>query len=1682
MQGSINLAVPVGELAPVGVIADVVIDGSVTSPQAAGSVQVVDETGLLAEGELVASLEGANLNLAGDGITLSAQADTTSFTSDVDLRAFDLSELVPQLASPRVSGNLQVQQTWGDMLVVDGNVRVETPQSEVVVALEPTASGYTITSQVDVNTADVTVADLRGRVQGDLQLTPRSLTGDAVLSAPLTGELTVRELGMAASDWFFDGQVTAAGTVRDPSANLNLTGLGSASGQLTGSVDVRGVRLQSTVAINDVAGEAVVSDLQLAISPDLQLTDARGNVSFGEYQLNLADVSPSELQLTGDGVLAGWQSLVNIQDQTLSVQGDVSTITDAASGQVDVQVSAQADNWLTGTLTNVAASGVELGDVNVLGTGGLGGQVAIQGENIDAGVSLSDLSWQVERLVLSLPADLTARVQGQGQAADADLTASLAGELAGDAFDIPLTATYQQGDARVTIAATSLFGGELDVDLNLSGGTLDGNLNLTDVTLAGASINASGDVAGSLTSPEAVLSLDVLQGENQLTGEASFVGGVLELDSELASALLDEPLRLSGQVLPEVDLQASQTGETLQVRVDSRRISSQGELSLELAGVVLELTGSPSAASSLELHADASNLAPGLAFQTRLPQTLDGIDSLTLIGLDSTAGAIRIDIANRTVDFDELSWQAAEDLAALPASVSVTGSVQQTEDGFSGQLTGEYRPGGLLALPENAGAEDATSDLTQPVETTPAGEVVETEALETPVQPLPQPTQQALPWLADLEQVPFVLNLDGQQLSLSVPSELGDVRADVNLSPLSLSLQGDVTLAEGRAQVDVRYTQTEGPAGSIVLEQVPLLVSTPQPDEDEGDIAPGTTSTPPVAPAGLVTSLAVSSTINLQPNGLDVRGNVQIFEGQVGLQASVGWSRLIPAGLSATYFPASGDALNAELLLDGFNPQVVPQVAARVPNLTAPLSGAVSVRNNVLLGQLVSPRLAVFDSSLPLTLELSGTLDAPVVQGNFGANRLTASVTAGQLTGRLNLAQFPLHSLAEAVIGDLELDARTTAAIRFGLPLADAANGLVVDVATERVRFLQAGEVVSTGDVSLVYEDGALTIRRARFDSVGGDDIDPIRGFWEAQGNVTPEVLDVQLVAQDADFTPILQLLPNLAALELDVRGSLALITSGSLADPTVSLTSPLVTIGLGDSVYRVEDTDVSIVNSTLDARSRIEAGAPLAGSLVIVGDGNLTEDVTVQLTGDLELPPLGLIDDIDITVVPTQADVPVTGSVRFDNPLNVTGTLAPVSLELRGQNLDINAPAFTLASSITDITVDINQMTRADLDPPSDPAGQVVYVVSGQIFTEQAQLETAPADPDAPPPNRADNPPTPNPFLEQVIFDDLRILAPQRVNFQQNVITAEARIDLTLAGTAAEPTLSGRAETIRGNVRFSGRDFSLSEAAAIFEPSRGALPRLNVDAQTTYQKQDVLSGNAEDVIIEPRGSSFIVFLAIDGELNQTDAGIPSLQLEPTLTSNAQVLVNDVERPLTDQEIITLLTLGRLELSGDVFDAGGLAGSVANTALDTAVDTFILSQLQSALSEALDVDLFEIRTSSVSSLVAGDDDPFGVSVRLGTYISDNLFASFRVGSFDDPDQAFALSNEFSLRYDFSPFFVEFTGGVNFPSDPTLSPVPVFDVTFNYAVNRALSVQTGLGYTSEGTVTDVSLRFGVDYRF
>jgi hypothetical protein len=353
------------------------------------------------------------------------------------------------------------------------------------------------------------------------------------------------------------------------------------------------------------------------------------------------------------------------------------------------------------------------------------------------------------------------------------------------------------------------------------------------------------------------------------------------------------------------------------------------------------------------------------------------------------------------------------------------------------------------------------------------------------------------------------------------------------------------------------------------------------------------------------------------------------------------------------------------------------------------------------------------------------------------------------------------------------------------------------------------------------------------------------------------------------------------------------------------------------------------------------------------------------------------------------------------------------------------------------------------------------------------------------------------NPLLERVHFDGLHIQAPQQLVFRESLGNLELSADLVLTGTAAEPLLAGSARLVRGGLRFSGRDFTVQDAEALFAPARGRYPVIRARAETSFDKSRVLSAEARELVsfAAPReGHSFRVLLDLYGEFVEAAPGVQRLHLEPTLSSDA--LIEDRRgggvRPLQDEEIVTLLTLGRLELGADVRQA--LRGeAVAQTALDTAIDLYLLAELQQALAEVLGVDVLEIRAGALSGLLEAGESDFSVSVRVGTYLADEVFASFSLGRFQYAPELYALGGGFNLRYDLSPLELSLSGGLGLPRGSSagrglgaqLVPVPEFNLGLSYGVSPLVKLGAGLdlrGGAGNDLASSVGVRFGLDFRW
>ena len=405
--------------------------------------------------------------------------------------------------------------------------------------------------------------------------------------------------------------------------------------------------------------------------------------------------------------------------------------------------------------------------------------------------------------------------------------------------------------------------------------------------------------------------------------------------------------------------------------------------------------------------------------------------------------------------------------------------------------------------------------------------------------------------------------------------------------------------------------------------------------------------------------------------------------------------------------------------------------------------------------------------------------------------------------------------------------------------------------------------------------------------------------------------------------------------------------------------------------------------------------------------------------------------------------------------------------MRARGEGLALRAPALLLDRSVSDVDL------RLRYDE--------LFHLSGRVEAREGRFALG-IRPRSAPGATSDGP---GEALSRLAFDDVALVG-RRLAFSESFGNAEFDAELRLGGTAATPRLSGAATAQRGTFRFSGRDFELRRGVARFEPSRGAFPTLDVEAVATFDKRDVLASAAAGVSFEqPPGPSFEVLLSFEAEVLPTpgEARPFRLDLDPVLTSDALVSVPAGEglspgtRPLTEPELLSLVTLGRLDLSGDLA-RGGVAGGVAASALDSAVDLLILSELQDALSEALGLDLVEIRTSTLSSVLAGDDDPFGVSLRLGGYVGEGLFASFEVGRFAGGDGDDALSNTLALTYQLGPVAFDLSTRLAFADSVDLTPIPTLSAALRYQLTPFLAVETGASLSTP----ESRARFGVTLRW
>lgn len=1634
--------------APLRVGVDAAVAGQLLAPTLSGTTSLAGAA--VAAGEVTYGPGGLHVTLEGPAISAHAAVNGQAPTIEVHVRDLPAGDWLPQAPSSDVSFSARWTGSGlsvSDLIFRAGSSTV-TGGATLRLAQGGDQAGPTLSAALDTD-LDLSDLDLGtallGRVRGPLIIDSAQLAdmSTANLIANLVAlNVTTPTLGGSVS-----GNLTIGGNLADPRVSAQLHGDGAIHGSLR--VDAR-PQAQHYLLSSTLGFGQVVTDLRVDLTE--ATAHASGTVRVGESVLLIRDdpAAPgpggngADLLITGAGGFAGLTGRVASDLSSAVLTADLAGLHDSVAGLLRVEVrsrpvttdGATADYaWLRGHAEGVAIAGVQLGELE-LHSSEIGAPLTVAGAALNATLDPLTLQWQLLIGELALTAGsepLLASLKAEGQGLSADVT----GTLFGPEVALAIAGSIN-GDVNLALTGTA-YGGVLDVTGSRSGTSRawDGGGTYAGGQLAGLTLNAEATLLGVDLLPQVVMSTRATAdgGEQpfQVSGTASFGPGGLTLDQLAQGGPLDEGLRVQGRLMPEGDLTLSSLKLTPGVSLTPATAEAATTSQVRLAPLATpggRTTHRLTATGGLELE-----VGPLKVELSATPQAPLGPPTGELLGdLSATpTGAPRLKVSLLGVPALAASADlSAADFPDLLARISSGSVIVYGEEGITGRVslhparaTAELHDV-TLALP---GVSAGLSGTLGPAHTNLRGSLT---------------LDADLPALERVEAYTFPLYVSGDDSrwefsSVGPHGELTAIYdASVTGTP-ALTLEADLTLNEGSV------------AGKLSLESGSLVGTL-----SASDVRLYTPATGPVT-LGWDTTVADGRVGGTAAVGTDA--------GRLTLNGSWGLKGLLPDAIAGT--AEAGGRIEARLR--SFDVAQLPVVQERLPGLSGEITGSAQLRNSFLIGQLFSPELDVGGQGSPLEVTFNG----PLSELNFELKAVgavgRATLAGDNLAGVFRFERFPLTLLSTAVVGPSDFTADLTGVMRFDGSFSDPAAGYL-RLATEEVRLERLG-IVTTGNTTVTFEERSLNFEKAEF--VGS-------GEWSAQGVLKPDLFDFQLHAVDADFTPLLGLIPHLARLGVGANGSFDLSVAGDATLPRVSLTSEKLDVEVAGGQYELEGAALNLTGATLTVGGRVNGLSPLAGALDVTGGAHIMllpfelSDTNLALKGNVEAPGFGEIRHVEGQLRQAEDGAPaltLNGTLGA-GPVEVSGTLSPLDLTARGQGVTLAFPGLLVERALVDTDITLTAVEGGVALGGSVHAEEVVIdpAVRGSAIPEQA----TPSTPTNTQPGGGG--------LNALLFDALSIRAPGRVTLTTTVGAFEAGMDLTLTGSGAEPRLGGTAHAVRGSLRFGGRDFTIDSALATFTPNRGVYPELDVTAHADLEKSRVISAAPGVKFVMPRaGSTFQVRLAFQGPVEAAPGGGINFDVDPLLTSDALIEVENEQftgsatRPFTEAELMSLVTLGRSELSADLIGSGGLGEAVAQGALDTAVDLFVVSGLEGALREALGLDVVEIRTTAISTLLDESGQPFGVSLRLGGYLNPELFASYRIGTPDDRDPEFSVTNEVQLRYALGPVDLDLTGRIDLPTAGTqATPRPELGASLGYQLNEFTSLDLGVTMSLERS----KLEFGV----
>lgn len=804
-------------------------------------------------------------------------------------------------------------------------------------------------------------------------------------------------------------------------------------------------------------------------------------------------------------------------------------------------------------------------------------------------------------------------------------------------------------------------------------------------------------------------------------------------------------------------------------------------------------------------------------------------------------------------------------------------------------------------------------------------------------------------------------------------------------------------------------------------------------------------------------NIPVSGEVLYSANTISGALDARIGTGSVRVNGSVSTADLggILTGRSASA---------AEMIVHQVPINAVPYMPD-LANIEGAFSGTMFLRGGTLNGQLIIPNLVLGGEPIYSELQIHGAhgrVDATV---HALGSTISASYEDAIIRASAHLEQFPLHEITAAVADVRSHEIYATGFARIEYPVGNPA-GSYARVATEAVTITNEEGVRGSVEISAVLENERIEVHT--FEVTG-------LGSWHGSGVLSENELDFSLDVADADLGGLLALVPALRPLNPGIEGSFTAQASGSVTEPSISFNAPQLLLSIAGSQYEAEGTTLNITPSGLRFSSELFGSVPLSGRLAVTGTGkvgaglfDLTE-VELALAGDLAVPTVGIIDDITGTITAETGKAPnIDVHGYLGSRLDVAGTLAPLDVQISGQDLRLSLPVLMVQD--TRLQPNVRVFTNSGGLAISGTIQADFLTLDPGLRAKQLQATSE---------SEAQNP------LANIRTAGLRLVVPQRLSFVNSLATIEGAADITLHGPLSALEVEGSATALRGAIRFSGRDFELVETAVTFARTAGIYPHVRIVARTHIDKSRITSARSDIAFTAPLGGpTFAIDLVIAGDVTPAplEAGGFTFDIVPQLTSDAVLEITSetgarTTHTFSNDELLTLAVLGRLDLASSVAGSGNLGSVLAQGVIDSALDVLIVSELERVLKAELGIDLLELRTSSLSTLTSAGAEPFGVSLKVGGYLDDGLFATYQISTLDRGNYGPVLMNQVGLQYDVGPVVFDVAARVYSPNNITLfETVPELGLSVRYDISKQLSATGAIDLSADR----FAVRFGTTF--